>query len=75
MYEVNFLGFPIEIHECVDGNWKHDTIFIYSTNRIIEKRDIHAILQFLYDEGYIKDRRTKYIIVDSEAHDKKKPKS
>ena len=69
MYQLKYLGFPVEVHLCNDGNWMHDTVFIYNTNkkRIISKREIYATLQYLYDEGYIKDRRTKYEMVDSSA--------
>ena len=75
MYELRCLNFPVEVHQSDDGNWQNDTIFIYSNDKIVEKKQIYAILQYLYDEGYIQDRRTKYIIVDSEAHDKKENKS
>tara|TARA_Y100000310_G_scaffold345083_1_gene461678 strand:- start:790 stop:1020 length:231 start_codon:yes stop_codon:yes gene_type:complete len=67
------LGFVVEVYPCRDGDWRHDTVFIYhnDTKRLIAKREVGAILQYLYDEGYIQDRRTKYEIVDSSGgHDK-----
>jgi hypothetical protein len=72
VYQLKHIGFPVEVFPCDDGNWKHDTVFIYNTNRkrMISKREINATLQYLYDEGYIQDRRTKYEIVDSSGHDK-----
>jgi len=57
------LGTKVEVHPCNDGNWQHDTIFI-KNEKIISKKEIWAIIQYLYDEGYIKDRRTKYYITE-----------
>jgi len=58
---LEILGTHVEVHLCNDGDWKHDTIFIRNKN-IISKREIRTIIQYLYDEGYIKDRRTKYYL-------------
>ena len=64
-YELNYQGNIVKVFPCRDGNWRHDTVFIYNTNRkSIKDIKIQKIMQYLYDEGYIKDRRTKYEIFD-----------
>ena len=64
-YTLNFQGNLVKVFPCKDGNWRHDTIFIYNTdNKSIKDAKINKIIQYLYDEGYIKDRRTKYEIFE-----------
>ena len=59
--KIKISGTAIEVFLCIDGDWRHDTIFIQN-KKLISKREIRAIVQYLYDEGYIKDRRTKYYL-------------
>ena len=55
----------MKIFLCRDGDWRHDSVFIYNTDKkSIKDAKIRAIMQYLYDEAYIKDRRTKYEIFD-----------
>ena len=64
-YSLNFQGNLVKVFLCSDGNWRHDTVFIYNTDRkSIKDVKIKKIMQYLYDEAYIKDRRTKYEIFD-----------
>ena len=63
MYEINYNGWKVECHLCNDGFWKHDTVFIYNNKKTISDREIGVILDYLYNEGFIKDRRTKYEIL------------
>ena len=67
-FTLNFQGNIVKVFPCNDGDWRHDTVFIYNTDKkSIKDKKIRIIMQYLYDEGYIKDRRTKYEIFDEEG--------
>jgi len=68
-HSLTYLGIPVGVYPCVDGNWKHDTVFIYNSKKVITKAEIKVIMQYLYDEGYIQDRRTKYMIADGNTYE------
>jgi hypothetical protein len=68
-HSLTYRGIPVQVHPCEDGNWQHDTVFLYNTQKIITKAEITTIIQYLYDEGYIKDRRTKYMIADGNSYE------
>tara|TARA_Y100000310_G_C20068275_1_gene528142 strand:- start:118 stop:348 length:231 start_codon:yes stop_codon:yes gene_type:complete len=57
----------VEVCLCEDGFWKHDTVFIYNDSKCIAEREIKTIMQYLYDEGFIRDRRTKYFIAEKKG--------
>jgi len=61
--------YPVEVFLCDDGYWKHDTIFIWNTSKCISEREVKKIVQYLYDEGFIKDRRTKFYIAERDGGD------
>ena len=61
--------YPVEVFLCDDGYWKNDTVFIWNQTKCISKKEILNIIQFLYDEGFIKDRRTKYFVSEKEYGD------
>lgn len=61
-YKLIFADTPIEVYICDDGDWRHDSVFIWNNNGSISSLRIDRIVQYLYDEGYIKDRRTRYEI-------------
>ena len=62
-------GIPVKVFLCRDGDWRHDTVFLYNTQKVITRVEIRAIIQYLYDEGYIKDRRTRYMIADGNTYE------
>ena len=58
-------GHPIKI--CpVESNlpdaWKIDTVFIYNKGRCLADKDIKSIMNYLYAEGFIRHRDTKYYV-------------
>jgi len=56
--------FPVELHLCSDGFWKHDSVFIYA--KCISGKEIANIMDYLYEEAFIQDRRTKFFIARDE---------
>ena len=68
-YSLTYQGIPVEVFLCRDEYWKHDTVFLYNTKKVITKAELWAIMQYLYDEGYIKDRRTRYMIADGNTYE------
>jgi hypothetical protein len=45
---------------------KHDTVFIYNNSKCIAEKEIYFIMDYLFDEGFIRDRRTKYYVAEKE---------
>ena len=45
------------------GYWKNKRIYIYDPEQKIETKDIFKIIQYLYDEGFLEDRRTEYEVI------------
>jgi hypothetical protein len=64
MSSIKIFGTKVEVCPCEDGDWRHDTVFI-KNEKLISKKEIWSIVQYLYDEGYIQDRRTKYYITET----------
>ena len=62
MYELRVNKYKTKVFLCDDGNWRHDTIFIYNDSKCIGEKEIETIIEYLFNEGFIKDRRTKYYI-------------
>ena len=64
------MEYVLKIHETSvkisrhdSGRWTDDKVLIYEKNITITETLVSSIIQYLYDEGYIVDRRTKYEIV------------
>ena len=66
-HELKIGEYPVQVHLCNDGYWKHDTIFIWNTSKCVSEKEIKVIIQYLYDEGFIKDRRTKFYIAERDG--------
>ena len=47
-----------------EGYWENDKILIFDPYKKIKKVDIVYIIQYLYEEGFIQDRRTQYEIIN-----------
>jgi hypothetical protein len=56
----------VEVFRCEDGYWKHDSVFIYS--RIISNSQVSQIMDYLFSEAFIQDRRTRYYITQPEKY-------
>jgi hypothetical protein len=61
------LGYKIKVCLCKDGFWKHDTVFIYNQSKCIAEKEINCIMEYLYSEGFIRDRRTKYYVAEKDS--------
>jgi hypothetical protein len=51
------------IHFPAAGYWKNKTVCIYDPNQKIERDNIFNIIQYMYDEGFLEDRRTEYEVI------------
>ena len=47
--------------------WMKEKILIYDNDNSLSKLEIRKIIQYLYDEGFILDRRTPYEVVQTEG--------
>jgi len=56
----NVHGIDLEIYEHPSGFW-HDSRIIFYSDPGDKKQDV---IQYLYNEGFIQDRRTPYTIKD-----------
>ena len=64
MKSICLNGFTVEVFSMPEkGNWQDDTVFIYNEVGCISDLDIQKIIEYLYGEGFIEDRRTKYFII------------
>ena len=66
MQSLHINGYKIKVFLCDDGFWKHDTVFIYNNSKCIAEKEIYVIMDYLFDEGFIRDRRTKYYVAEKE---------
>ncbi len=66
MQILHINGYKIKVCLCEDGFWGHDTVFIYNNSKCIAEKEIQIIMQYLLDEGFIRDRRTKFYIPERE---------
>ena len=46
-----------------NGYWKNKRVYIYDPNQKVERDDISNIIQYMYDEGFLEDRRTEYEVI------------
>ena len=67
MYELQVNKNKNKLFLCDDGNWRHDTVFIYNDSKCIAEKEIETIIEYLFNEGFIKDRRTKYYIAEKNS--------
>lgn len=67
MYELCVNKYKIKVYLCNDDNWRHDTVFIYNDSKCIAEKEIGTIVEYLFNEGFIKDRRTKYYISEKDS--------
>jgi len=65
MQLVTVNGFAAEIKSSEDCNWEEDTVIIHNAVGCISDKDIAKIIEYLYAESFIQDRRTKYFIVEA----------
>ena len=52
--------------EGEDGYWEGDKIYIYDCTEELPEEEADVIVDYLYQEGFIMDRRTKTTIVRGE---------
>lgn len=67
MHEVTIPPYRLKVFLCEDGNWRHDSVFIYNNTKVIAEKEINTLMQYLFDEGFIKDRRTKYYVAERDS--------
>ena len=61
---LNVLGLSVIICYDKTGNWKRDKVVLCGhPDQIIEEDEALHTIQYLYDEGFIVDRRISYEII------------
>ena len=74
MITMVYNGHPIKIcpldeqYDLPDA-WKFDTVFIYNKARVLSHKQIRAIMAYLYAEGFIRNRDTKYYVTHYTSED------
>ncbi len=68
MFELFLNGLYIEIALSEDSDWQKDVVYIYDclSNLSDEERDI--IVCYLYEEGFIQDRKTCCQVIRGEDY-------
>ena len=62
--ELLLEGYPVTVHIDKMGRWKHDLIEVQDINDDITSMQLSFILNYLYSEGFILDRRINAHIID-----------
>ena len=60
-------GIAIVVHCDKTGNWKNDQVEIYDPMDELAKPRVISLINYIYEEGYIVDRRVRINIVDREG--------
>ena len=61
-------SYPVRFKPDLDnGFWMQEKIMIHDPKDSISETKIKNIIQYLYDEGFILDRRTPYEVVRAEG--------
>lgn len=58
-------SFSIDLYEDLD--WRKSSMFVYDPDNKIIDQDLESIINYLYDEAFIKDRRINYAIFKKKA--------
>lgn len=58
-YEVVLNGLLIEVYLSDSGDWGNDSVLIWDVFCDVSDEEKEIIMQYLFDEGFISDRRTK----------------
>ena len=53
----------VEIHYDKTGNWRKDKIYIWDCEEVLPEENANQIINYLYEEGFIMDRRLELIVV------------
>jgi hypothetical protein len=69
--EIVINGLIIEIFEGIEregkpypkGHWMGEQIYIYDGLSDAADNEITAVLDYLYEEGFIQDRRTSFTVI------------
>tara|TARA_R110002110_G_scaffold292771_3_gene506775 strand:+ start:859 stop:1068 length:210 start_codon:yes stop_codon:yes gene_type:complete len=59
----------VKVFLCEDEFWKHDSIFIYNNSKCVSEREINCMIDYLFSEGFIRDRRTKFYISERDQEE------
>lgn len=62
--KVTVNGLKVEIHYDKMGKWQQDKVLFFDQNdQEVSEEEIAITLEYLYHEGFILDRRTKYEVI------------
>jgi hypothetical protein len=64
--ELLLEGYPVIVHTDKMGRWKYDLIEIKDVDHKITLNLVSYILNYLYQEGFVLDRRITTHIIDKE---------
>ena len=59
-------GLAVEIYYDALGDWRKDLVYIYDCKEDLSDAEAEKIIGYLYDEGFIMDRRIEFVIVRGE---------
>ncbi len=61
--EVVVSGLLVEIRRDKTGKWQEDQLFIFASEEGLEDAEVTNIINYLYEEAFIMDRRINYEII------------
>ena len=70
---LNVLGLSVIICYDKTGDWERDKVLLCEhSNQTIEEDEVLHVIQYLYDEGFIVDRKISYEIIVAKGGDNEK---
>ena len=61
--EIVVSGLLVEIRRDKTGKWQEDQLFIFASEEGLEDAEVANIINYLYEEAFIMDRRINYEII------------
>ena len=61
--EIVVSGLLVEIRRDKTGKWQEDELFIFASEEGLEDAEVANIINYLYEEAFIMDRRINYEII------------
>jgi len=66
--ELFLIGLYIEIKTSEDEDWQKDVVYIYDCLSNLSDKERDSVIDYLYNEGFIQDRKTCCQVIRGEDY-------
>lgn len=60
---ISIYGADVCIEYGNDGVWQDDYLYIYAPGSTVSDENVSRIIEYVYSEGFIQDRRIEWILL------------